>query len=294
RNEGGQSLDNLALAKLLIAANPLLRQRLVATHRTRIERTDGRGFIEALPGSATGLHGKTYRLLAVDELHGHRDWSLLEALQPDPSRRDAQMLLTSYAPVEFKPGIPICDLFEQGQAGRDARMLFSWYSASYCTDPALADASPEDRANPSRASWGDPEYLDRQKLRLPSAQYRRLHLNEPGSPDGAAFQAEAIHAATATGVKVRPPEPGLTSVAVADMSGGTSNDATLAIAHRDADGRAILDLLVNQGEPAPFDPRQAVVRFAAKLRAYRVSRVHVDRFAGQTFTSDFAQAGVTA
>jgi hypothetical protein len=36
-------------------------------------------------------------------------------------------------------------------------MYFSWYAADYTTDPALADADPETRANPSRGSWVDPD-----------------------------------------------------------------------------------------------------------------------------------------
>ena len=55
-------------------------------------------------------------------------------------------------------------------------------------DPTLAgeDVTPEQRANPSLASWGDDAYLDQQRGRLPTGKYRRLHLNLPGAPDGAA------------------------------------------------------------------------------------------------------------
>jgi len=38
-------------------------------------------------------------------------------------------------------------------AGTDPRMLFSWYSADYCSDPSFANLPPDERANPSMASW---------------------------------------------------------------------------------------------------------------------------------------------
>ena len=65
--------------------------------------------------------------------------------------------------------------------------------------------------------------------------------------------------------------------AFVDMSGGSSDDAVLSIGHRDADGRAVLDLLMDQGQRPPFDPNKAVERFVRPLREYGVSRAVGDR-----------------
>jgi hypothetical protein len=65
------------------------------------------------------------------------------------------------------------------------------------------------------------------------------------------------------------------------MSGGSSDDAVLAIGHRDVDGRVILDALQDQGARPPFDPNAAVLRFVATLQQYRVSRVAGDKYAGE-------------
>jgi hypothetical protein len=70
------------------------------------------------------------------------------------------------------------------------------------------------------------------------------------------------------GLSVRLPEAGITYRAFVDMSGGSSDDATLAIAHKDANGRAVLDLVIDQGQRPPFDPRKAVARFANVLNEY--------------------------
>jgi hypothetical protein len=136
----------------LIAATPLLGERLVVRQKL-IERADARGFLMILPAQdVAGTHGKTYRFAGFDEIHGYRSWDLLEAMQLDPTR-DALMWITSYASIYHKPGVPLFDLMQQGRAGADSRMFFSWYAADYTTDPDYVEADPETRANPSRGSW---------------------------------------------------------------------------------------------------------------------------------------------
>jgi hypothetical protein len=71
-------------------------------------------------------------LVGFDEIHGFRDWNLLEALQPDPHRKDAQTWITSYDTVYNSPGVPLHDLKAIGIAGSDPRMLFTWYSGELC------------------------------------------------------------------------------------------------------------------------------------------------------------------
>ncbi len=85
-------------------------------------------------------------------------------------------------------------------------------------------------------------------------------------------------------------------VGFVDMSGGSSDDATLAIAHRDGGGQDVklaLDLVTNQSFPPPFNPRSAVKRFADRLKKYGLTRVTGDRFAGETFRRDFEDHGIT-
>jgi len=262
--------------------------------RNIIERKDGKGFIEVLAaGDAVGSHGKTFRLLAVDEIHGYRNWDLLEALAPDPSRLDCQTWITSYASIHHKPGVPLFDLMHTGRTGKDPRMLFSWYAADFCTDPAFADKRPEERANPSMVSWGNPTYLEQQQRRLPAHKYRRLHLNLPGMPEGSAFQPEPVMDAVDRDVTERPYVPGVAYVAFVDMSGGSNDDSTLAIAHHDRDDQIVLDRLINQGPPPPFDPNLAVERFVRELLDYRVSQIVLDRYAGLTFVKQFERQGIS-
>jgi hypothetical protein len=293
-NDEGQAGDDLKLLKKVIAANPMLDREVIVKQK-EIERVDAKGTLKILPAQdAIGAHGKTYNFIGFDEIHGYRHWDVFEALAPDPTRLDALTWITSYASIYNTPGAPLFDLMAQGKRGEDPRMLFSWYSADYCTDPDYAEAGPEARANPSMHSWGNPTYLAQQRRRLPSHKFRRLHLNLPGMPDGAFLDATTVMDAVVEGRKVLRPVEGIEYSAFVDMSGGSSDDAALGIAHFDsARNRAVLDLIATQtGKPA-FNPRDAVHKFVRLLREYRISAVTGDRYGGETFQQDFLDHGVS-
>ncbi len=291
-NDEAQAADDLELAVKLIKANPVLRDA-VRLKLKEIRRKDGRGFLEILPAKdVAGTHGKTFSFCGFDEIHAYRNWDLLESLQPDPTRLDALTWITSYASIYHRPGVPLFDLCQRGRAGTDPRMLFSWYAADYTTDPDFTRASPEDRANPSRGSWVDQAYLTQQRSRLPAHKFRRLHLNLPGLPEGSAFQPEPVMAAVDRTVLAEPWVPDRTYAAFVDMSGGSSEDATLAIGYADAEGRAVVCRVLDQGQPPPFDPRRAVARFVRVLQEYRLHGVTGDQYAGQTFAADFGAHGI--
>jgi hypothetical protein len=229
-NDEEQAHDDLSLAKKLIAAN-LSLNREIKVYAKELVRRDGRGSCKILPAQdVAGSHGKTFLFLGFDEIHGYRNYDIFEALSPDPSRPDVLTWITSYAGIRHASGVPLYDLFQLGRARTDPRMFFSWYSASFSTDPAFNDPSltSEQRANPSMLSWGNDEYLVDQKLRLPSFKFRRLHLNEPSAPDQALLSSEAVFAAIVSGRKQLSPHPGI--VAFVDMSGGSQDFAVLAIA----------------------------------------------------------------
>jgi hypothetical protein len=248
-------------------------------------------------GDVAGSHGGTYLFCRFDEIHGYKNWDLLEALQLDPTRPDALMWISSYASLYHKPGVPLYDLMKTGKAGTDPRMLFSWYGADYTTDPNFQGEQipPDVRANPSKATFvGD--YLAQQATRLPAHNFRRLHLNLPGLPEGSAFTAEAIMGSIDRArwrARFIGPEPGIDALAFVDMAGGSGDDACLGIGHRAADGKLIVDCVINQGQPPPFDPHAAVARFVTVLKQYGIFSVMGDAYAGQTFAAAFGALGIS-
>ncbi|WP_342711437.1 hypothetical protein AAFG13_06085 [Bradyrhizobium sp. B124] len=290
-NDSDQAGQDLDLAKKLIAANPELADELTVLSE-EIRRKDGRGIMRIIPAqNVVGQHGKSAAFVGYDEIHGLRSHELFEALAPDPNRY-CLVWVTSYDTIHDEEGVPMHDFKKIGREGADPGMLFSWYSGDYCTDPAFADLAPEERANPSMSSWPEGrDYLARQRRRLPSAQFRRLHLNLPGAPKGVFFDQNIVESAIVAGRSQIEPVDGVDYLAFVDMSGGSSDDATLGIAHWDGT-KAILDVIINQNEPVPFNPRKAVARFAATCKRYRCREVHGDSYAGETFRMDFSDHGI--
>jgi len=142
------------------------------------------------------------------------------------------------------------------------------------------------------ASWSDgAQYLEQQRRRLPSHKFRRLHLNLPGAPNGAFLDQGLVMDAVETGCKVRHRQDGIKYFAFVDMSGGSADDACLAIAHAEGD-IAVLDLVVKQNGPTPFNPRNAVAKFCGILHEWGISTVTGDSYAGLTFSHDFEERGI--
>src|SRR5205814_6617301 len=55
----------------------------------------------------------------------------------------------------------------------------------------------------------------------------------------------------------------------------------------------VLDAVITQTGAAPFNPRDAVRKFAGVFREYRLSEVTGDAFGGETFRQDFSEAGIS-
>lgn len=292
-NDEDQAADDLEIAKKLVDANPILSRELEVRAKELVRR-DGRGRFRILPAQdVRGAHGKTYLFLGYDEIHAYKDYGLFEALAPDPSRTDALVWITTYDSIYNSPGYPLFDLKTTGKRGDDPRMYFTWYSGDYTTDPEAEALPPEERANPSMASWGNPDYLAQQRRRLPTHKFRRLHLNLPGMPDGTYLDAEAVLACIDEGVAQRKPQAGIDYVGFVDMSGGSNDDAVLGIAHHDEKRGAVLDLLAAQSGRPPFNPRQAVKKFARLLKRYHISAIRGDAYAGETFRKDFEDENIS-
>jgi phage terminase large subunit-like protein len=291
-NDEGQANDDLKLIKRLIAANPILGQECIVKTK-EIEKKDDGSTLAILPAKdIAGAHGKTYLTIAFDEIHEYRNYDLLEALSPDPTRPDALTCFATYNTVYNRPGVPLFDFIRRGREGTDPRMYFSWYQADYTTDIAFKDVEPEFRANPSMNSWGNKRYLEDQRRRLPVHKFRRLHLNMPGMPQGTYLDAEKVMNCVATGRKRLKFDPQFRYKAFVDMSGGSSDDAVLGIGHQN-EGKTILDLILSQNGKPPFNPRDAIRKFSETLKEYNICSVEGDHYAGETFRQDFKEHGIS-
>jgi hypothetical protein len=75
-----------------------------------------------------------------------------------------------------------------------------------------------------------------------------------------------------------------------DPSGGSSDSFTAAVAHRERDGRVILDAV--REIRAPFSPAEATARHAAFFKDYKLKSVHGDKYAGHWPSTEFAKHGI--
>lgn len=100
---------------------------------------------------------------------------------------------------------------------------------------------------------------------------------------------ELVEDAVEPGCVVLPPLSRNRYVAFADPSGGTSDSMTLAIAHAEGD-RLILDVALERRPP--FSPDDVVKEFAEVLRAYGLTSVTGDSYAGEWPRERFRAHGV--
>ena len=78
--------------------------------------------------------------------------------------------------------------------------------------------------------------------------------------------------------------------AFVDPSGGRHDAACMAVAHKDQDGRVVVDVL--RGAQAPHDPQIVAEDFAKLARTYGCAEVVGDRYSGEWVAQAFTKAGV--
>lgn len=101
---------------------------------------------------------------------------------------------------------------------------------------------------------------------------------------------EVLELVTVKGRTEINPEYTRTYQAFVDPSGGAHDAMTLAIGHREATGRGVLDALLER--KPPFSPQAVVGEFVTLLRYYRVSVVVGDRYAGEWPREAFQKHGI--
>ncbi|MEK4034263.1 hypothetical protein WOC76_12635 [Methylocystis sp. IM3] len=134
----------------------------------------------------------------------------------------------------------------------------------------------------------DEEFIARQIERDPAAA-RSEWLGEFRNDIETFVSREAVEACIAVDVFERGPLWQYNYTAFVDPSGGSVDEMTLAIAHREGDV-GVLDAL--RVVKPPFSPSDVVADFCNLLRSYRISRVRGDRYAGEWPREQFRKHGV--
>ena len=191
-----------------------------------------------------------------DDSGANPDTEILQALRPGLSSIPGAMLLIASSPYA-KRGVLYSSY--RRHYGDDASRVLVWKAGTAAMNPRIDPAIIEQavEADPQSAAA---EYF---------AEFR---------DDISGFVTrETVDACTALGRMELPPMASTDYVAFVDPSGGSSDSMTMAVAHLE-DDRPVLDLV--REIKAPFSPDKAVEEFASVLRAYGISKVVGDRYAG--------------
>lgn len=232
--------------------------------------------IEVMTASSRTIRGYAVPCALLDEVAfwtvegaADADEDIIAALKPAMRQFPGAMLLGASSPYGRRGAVWQA---HKAHHGRDDSRTLIWRSPTWCMNPTITRESldAEFEADPARA---ESEY---------GAWFRT---------DLEAFVSrEVVEAAVQPGRHELAPVAGVSYVAFVDPSGGSADAMTLAIAHRDSDGRAILDAI--RVRKPPFSPESVVEDFAAVLQLYAVARVVGDRYAGEWVRSPFREHGI--
>jgi hypothetical protein len=155
--------------------------------------------------------------------------------------------------------------------GNDASKTLVWRAPSRTMNPTLPQS-----------------VIDEAMAEDPAAA-RAEYLNEWRTDIAAFVPRELVENLVVPGRMELPPMPGFQYAAFADLSGGRSDDAALAIAHKE--GRAVvLDKL--ERFKSPHNPYEVVARMTHTLRTFGLSKAVGDAYAAEWVRTAFESHGI--
>jgi hypothetical protein len=259
----------------LLTRVPMLAALVERETAEAIDLTNG-VTIEIMAASFRSVRGYTLIAALCDEIAFWRsddsanpDAEIIAALRPAMATIPDAMLLCASSPYARR-GV-LWDAYRR-HYGRAGSPLLVWQADTRTMNPTVPQSIVDEAAEADPASAAA-EY---------GAQFRT---------DIETFVArEVVESAVPPGTRELPPCQDVGYAAFVDPSGGSSDSMTLAVAHRDKDGRAVLDA-VRERRP-PFSPDDVVMEFADLLKAYDVRRVTGDRYGGEWPRERFRAHGI--
>jgi hypothetical protein len=236
--------------------------------------------IEVFTNDRGSVRGRTVCCAVLDEV---AHWRSDNSVNPDTDVVDA--LLPSMATIPNALLIGISSPYSR------RGLLWQKYERYWAKpDSVLVAKAPTWVMNPTlpRDSKFIAEQFDK------DAAYASGEYGAEWRSDLEAFVSrEAVMACVQSGVKERLPDRRHAYVGFVDPSGGSSDSFTLAIAHSEgtADKQTQILDVIRERKP-PFSPEGVVDEFCALLKAYRVSTVHGDKYAGEWPAEQFKKRGI--
>lgn len=230
--------------------------------------------IEVGTASFRTTRGYTYAAVLADEIAFWRtddaaepDYAILDAVRPGMASIPGSVLLCASSPYARRGAL--WEAYRRHWAKAEGPLV--WRATTRDMNPTIRQ-SIIDRALERDQASASAEYL---------AEFRR---------DIEAFVSlEAVEGCVSAGVLERPFVQGRAYRAFVDPSGGSADAMTLAIAHKEGE-TVVLDA-VRERKP-PFSPEAVVAEFAKTIKAYGLSSVTGDRYAGEWPREQFRKQGI--
>jgi hypothetical protein len=260
-----------------ILSPPILQSSVLNITASEIDLKGG-VTIEVVTRSYRTVRGRSVCVAAMDELAFWRDddsanpdSEVLNAVRASMATFGGDAMVIAGSSPYARRGV-LWDAFRRWFGKDDARNLV-WRAPTRVMNPTVPqdfiDAEFERDVASANAEYG--------------AEFRS---------DVAEFVSmDVLDACTADGVFELPPISNASYIAFVDPSGGSSDSMTLAIAHREDDGVAVLDCV--REVVAPFSPEIVVEDFCDTLKRYHIDKVCGDRYAGEWPREQFSKRNVT-
>jgi len=258
----------------ILEASPRYRRLIEDMVRDEIRLKNG-AIITIKTASFRSVRGYSVALVIAEELAFWRsedsanpDIELLRAVRPSLETIPGSLLLGISTPYAKSGALYQAFKDNFGKPGGPLIWKASSLTMNSTLRPRSIERALEDDPEGARAEW--------------LAEFRQ---------DISGFiPAELIESLIIPGRLELPAERGIKYQAFADPSGGSSDSFALAIAHRSAEGGLILDCL--REKRVPFSAQETVREFAETLRAYNLSSVRGDRYAGEWPRQAFGAHGI--
>ncbi len=270
-----QARTLMRYCKGLVKGSPILARKIENETAESLDFTN-RTTIEVSVANPRATRGYTLAGIITDEiatwpsdeLSPKRDEDTLAALRPAMLTIPHAKMVAITSPYARKGAV--WNAYRK-HFGKDESKVLIWQASTEVMNPSVdrdfIAAAYEDDPASAAAEFG--------------AQFR--------TDVGSYITREVLDACVVPGRHELPPVPGVHYQGFADPSGGSSDSFTLAIAHADGE-RIVLDA-VREARP-PFSPEAVTAEFAVLLKAYGLSSVRGDRYAGEWPRERFREHGI--
>jgi hypothetical protein len=260
----------------LLRETPMLR-RVLEEETAESIRLRNRVAIEIHTASFRSTRGYTIiaalldevAIWETDEYSAEPDVEVINAIKPGMATIPGAMLLCASSPHARRGALWSA---YRKHFGQDGDPVLVWQAATREMNPSVPQA-----------------YIDAHMADDP-AKARAEYFAQFRTDVEAFISQEVVDAAVIAGRRELPRIDGVVYTAATDPSGGSNDSFTLSIGHVETDAsgvrRAVLDL-VREVRP-PFSPDRIVAEYAALLKAYGVTKVIGDKYAGQWPRERFA------